>query len=101
MVGLARVELATRSLGNCCSIHLSYSPILGMPLILYRFTTIARAFPRVGNQSGSAPTRHLAPRSQTTAPYFAALPMASLVCVAGIETVTVVPLELDVIVNAP
>src|SRR6266851_9637110 len=26
MVGLARVELATRSLGNCCSIHLSYSP---------------------------------------------------------------------------
>jgi hypothetical protein len=25
-VGLARVELATRSLGNCCSIHLSYSP---------------------------------------------------------------------------
>src|SRR5258706_12821488 len=26
LVGLARVELATRSLGNCCSIHLSYSP---------------------------------------------------------------------------
>ncbi len=26
MVGLARVEIATRSLGNCCSIHLSYSP---------------------------------------------------------------------------
>ena len=32
MVGLARVELATRSLGNCCSIHLSYSPVLNMPL---------------------------------------------------------------------
>jgi hypothetical protein len=27
MVGLGRVELPTRSLGNCCSIHLSYSPI--------------------------------------------------------------------------
>ena len=26
MVGLGRVELPTRSLGNCCSIHLSYSP---------------------------------------------------------------------------
>ena len=28
MVGLGRVELPTRSLGNCCSIHLSYSPTL-------------------------------------------------------------------------
>ena len=28
MVGLGRVELPTRSLGNCCSIHLSYSPIV-------------------------------------------------------------------------
>ena len=27
VVGLGRVELPTRSLGNCCSIHLSYSPI--------------------------------------------------------------------------
>src|ERR1700728_4658125 len=26
MVGLGRVELPTSSLGNCCSIHLSYSP---------------------------------------------------------------------------
>ena len=26
MVGLGRFELPTRSLGNCCSIHLSYSP---------------------------------------------------------------------------
>jgi hypothetical protein len=26
LVGLGRVELPTRSLGNCCSIHLSYSP---------------------------------------------------------------------------
>jgi hypothetical protein len=26
MVGLGRLELPTRSLGNCCSIHLSYSP---------------------------------------------------------------------------
>ncbi len=26
MVGLGRVELPTRSLGNCCSIRLSYSP---------------------------------------------------------------------------
>src|SRR5437879_9551716 len=26
MVVLGRVELPTRSLGNCCSIHLSYSP---------------------------------------------------------------------------
>ena len=25
-MGLGRVELPTRSLGNCCSIHLSYSP---------------------------------------------------------------------------
>jgi hypothetical protein len=30
LVGLGRVELPTRSLGNCCSIHLSYSPIVGM-----------------------------------------------------------------------
>jgi hypothetical protein len=28
MVGLGRVELPTSSLGNCCSIHLSYSPTL-------------------------------------------------------------------------
>ncbi len=27
LVGLGRVELPTRSLGNCCSIHLSYSPM--------------------------------------------------------------------------
>ena len=26
LVGLGRVELPTRSLGNCCSIRLSYSP---------------------------------------------------------------------------
>src|SRR5690242_9719392 len=26
LVGLGRFELPTRSLGNCCSIHLSYSP---------------------------------------------------------------------------
>ena len=29
VVGLGRVELPTRSLGNCCSIHLSYSPSMG------------------------------------------------------------------------
>ena len=30
MVGLGRVELPTRSLGNCCSIHLSYSPTISL-----------------------------------------------------------------------
>lgn len=33
MVGLGRVELPTRSLGNCCSIHLSYSPSMGLMAI--------------------------------------------------------------------
>jgi hypothetical protein len=39
--------------------------------------------------------------SQADTPYLAATAMASLVCVVGIETVTVVPWELNVILNAP
>ena len=37
MVGLGRVELPTRSLGNCCSIHLSYSPGLHKSLSRIRW----------------------------------------------------------------
>jgi hypothetical protein len=37
MVGLGRVELPTRSLGNCCSIHLSYSPDLHKSLSRIRW----------------------------------------------------------------
>src|SRR5579884_762081 len=51
LVWLGRVELPTRSLGNCCSIHLSYSPTMlilphlfprhGALRSLARFTPIA------------------------------------------------------------
>ena len=37
LVGLGRVELPTRSLGNCCSIHLSYSPV--SPSVYLEFCT--------------------------------------------------------------
>jgi hypothetical protein len=43
MVGLGRVELPTRSLGNCCSIHLSYRPTRES-LILYPKSKIATKF---------------------------------------------------------
>jgi hypothetical protein len=43
MVGLGRVELPTRSLGNCCSIHLSYRPERDA-LILYPKSEIATKF---------------------------------------------------------
>jgi hypothetical protein len=39
MVGLGRVELPTRSLGNCCSIHLSYRPRDGR---LFDFISIGK-----------------------------------------------------------
>jgi opacity protein-like surface antigen len=38
VVGLGRVELPARSLGNCCSIHLSYSPADTMQIILYELS---------------------------------------------------------------
>jgi hypothetical protein len=41
MVGLGRVELPTRSLGNCCSIHLSYSPAT-IPQSLTAFALLAQ-----------------------------------------------------------
>jgi hypothetical protein len=46
MVGLGRVELPTSSLGNCCSIHLSYSPDA---LDYYVFTTIELPGPQDKN----------------------------------------------------
>ena len=44
MVGLGRVELPTRGLGNRCSIRLSYRPGERTRLILSLFLTLSRKF---------------------------------------------------------
>ena len=69
-MGLGRVELPTRSLGNCCSIHLSYSPGLAIWLILSGFATTGPVIWIEGSRNRSETAEFAGTSHPTAGGYF-------------------------------